>query len=535
MSETVDYFKTFAQFPLALRRFLQTSLTLAEAQNIIHERMAHREENFLRIVERSIFNYPRSPYLPLMKMAGCDFSDLRALVNQKGLEGALRELREEGVYVTYEELKGRKPITRGRLTLPVTPRDFDNPFARRDFTAESSGSTGLATKVNQDLDSLADATPALLLSLKVHHASDAPIGQWSPFLPGPGFRGVFQLARAGKPLLKWFAPGGWRDSKYWMRYALATLYMNFWMRRLGYRVPSPEIVRPERAIVVARWIAETLRTSGACVLITGVSRAMRVCLAAEQAGLDLTGAVFRVGGEPLTPAKADAIRRVGARLISVYSMTESGHPLALDCANSTDVSDMHVAKDALALITHDYAVPSAGITVPAINLTSLLDTAPKLLLNAQIDDYGVVEERSCGCEYETYGYSTHLSDVRSYSKLVSEGATLMGNDMVRILEQVLPARFGGSPLDYQILEEEDERGFTVLDLVISPRVDIADERKVIEVVLDGLSRSSPMADAARTVWQNAASIRIKRQEPVWTVSGKLLPLHLQQRSKTQTT
>jgi hypothetical protein len=99
--------------------------------------------------------------------------------------------------------------------------------------------------------------------------------------------------------------------------------------------------------------------------------------------------------------------------------------------------------------------------------------------------------------------------------------------MLRILEQVLPARFGGNSLDYQMMEEEDERGFTSLYLLIHPRVKIEDEHAVIEVVLNGLRQSSPMADAARTVWQNAQSIRIKRQEPVWTAGGKLLPLHIQ--------
>ena len=45
------------------------------------------------------------------------------------------------------------------------------------------------------------------------------------------------------------------------------------------------------------------------------------------------------------------------------------------------------------------------------------------------------------------------------------------------MERVLPARFGGSPLDYQLMEEEDERGFTRLSLLVSPKLRIADESK----------------------------------------------------------
>jgi hypothetical protein len=131
MNETFEYIKTFTQFPFALRRFLKHRLTVEEAKQIVHDRMEHREENFLRVVERSIYGYPRSPYLALLKMAGCELGDLRTVMKQKGLEGSLRQLREEGVYVTFEEFKGRKPIVRSGLTIPVQARDFDNPFARR--------------------------------------------------------------------------------------------------------------------------------------------------------------------------------------------------------------------------------------------------------------------------------------------------------------------------------------------------------------------------------------------------------------------
>ena len=54
MSETLEYLKMFGQFPFALRRFLRSTLTLEEARGIIDERMERREENFLRIAERSI-------------------------------------------------------------------------------------------------------------------------------------------------------------------------------------------------------------------------------------------------------------------------------------------------------------------------------------------------------------------------------------------------------------------------------------------------------------------------------------------------
>ena len=52
----------------------------------------------------------------------------------------------------------------------------------------------------------------------------------------------------------------------------------------------------ERAEVVARWAAEAVRQHGGCMIRTLVSSALRVSVAAREAGLDLTGVVLVGGG-----------------------------------------------------------------------------------------------------------------------------------------------------------------------------------------------------------------------------------------------
>lgn len=521
----------FARFPFALNRFLKRRLTLPEAGRIVRQRMERRQEQFLAIVQRSIYGHPQSPYLALLQMAGCEFGDLCGLVKQKGIEGALRDLRQADVYVTYEEFKGRKPIQRGRKTISVTARDFDNPFARRDWTMQTSGSTGLATLVNQDLDNIAEISPQLMLAYEAYGMLGAPMVIWGQFLPGPALRTVFQAAVMGQSIQRWFAPNGWRDSKYWLKYSTATVYMLAWTRALGYPAPFPEIRRYEQAETVARYISGLLKQHGRVLASGGVSRAMRTSLAAAELGIDLSGVVFRMGGEPLTAAKAAVIERVGARAFPGYVSTETGS-IALGCANPSEPGDFHLLRDSFALITHPHLVPALGDTVPAFNVTALLDTAPKILFNAQLDDYGIVEERECGCGLEACGYTTHLRAIRSYSKLVGEGVTLIGNELLNVLESVLPARFGGTAFDYQFQEREDAQGFTRLYLAIHPRVNLSDEQAVIQVVLDALKNSSPMADAARVVWQQAQTIQIKRSAPVLTENGKFIPLYTQRAQPT---
>ena len=77
---------------------------------------------------RYIYGYPRSPYLPLLAHAGAELGDLQTMVRQRGLEGTLEQLRDDGVYFSFEEFKGRMEVARGGRTHRFSERDFDNPF-----------------------------------------------------------------------------------------------------------------------------------------------------------------------------------------------------------------------------------------------------------------------------------------------------------------------------------------------------------------------------------------------------------------------
>jgi hypothetical protein len=529
VGETLDYLLKFARLPAALQRYLDSTVTADNARAIVRDRLEERSAMLVALVDRCVYGLPRSPYRRLLEMAGCELGDFQRLVAGEGVEGALLELRRNGVYVTYEEFKGRRHLVRGAMTVPVNATDFDNPFARRDLTARTGGSTGLASPVPLGLDYFAARAHHQALIQSAYGLDSVPTAYWLSILPGSGFQFILQRTDLREPLHRWFSMAGWRDSDHWIRYGLATLYLLFWLRALGAKVPMPEVVRLADADVVVRWMLDACDAHGGCLLHTNPSHALRVAVAAEESGIDLTGATVRIGGEPLTAAKLEAMQGVGLRVIPAYGMTETSTS-AIGCAMPAAPDDLHLLTDAFALVTHPLAVGSLAATVPAWNLTALLDTSPKVMLNVQIDDYGTVEQRHCGCPLESYGYTTHVHGIGSYSKLVGEGITLIGNDVQHILEHTLPARFGGSALDFQLLEEEDERGFTRAYLVVHPRVQIADEAALLTVVLDGLRRASPMADAARMVWEQAGTLRVRRAEPLWTAAGKLLPLRVATRS-----
>ena len=516
----------YTRYAAGLPGFLRNTISLADAEAMVRRGMEQREANFLKLVERGVMGNPRSPYARLLRLARCEMGDLREMVRTRGLVSALRSLRDAGVYVTFEEYKGREPIVRHGESFKTAPADFDNPFISASYQSETGGSTGAGTRIGNDLDHLAMQSAHFMLLYHAHGLQDAPFGIWRGVLPdGSGLNNLLRAAHHGRMCEKWFSPTQAGSPAPAFRFQMGTYGTVIVSRLVGRALPWPEMVPIDQAIVVARWLAERVKARGACLLNAPVSRALRVCVAAREAGLDLTGAVFQIAGEPPSPAKVAGIVAAGARFFPTYGFAEGGR-VAFGCVNPVSPNDLHVLRDAFEVMPRAYQVPGTNATVAALNITSLLPTTPQILINAEWDDYGVVEERSCGCPLERLGYHVHVRDIYSYRKLTGEGVTLVGGEMIDIMERVLPARFGGSPLDYQLMEEEDERGFTRLSLLVSPKLQITDESEVIRTILDELRKSSVMADSARGIWAQADTLRVKRTEPVWTGRGKLMPLHL---------
>lgn len=528
----LDDLKMYGRFGAGLRKFLREPITVAQAAEAVRARLAEREGNFLRLLQRGVFEYPRSPYLPLFRLARCEFGDVRESVRQHGLEGTLRGLREAGVYITFEEFKGRAPIVRSGREIPVSVHDFDNPWLPHHYEVQTGGSTGAGTRVHSDLGHLAVRATHDALAYDAHGVLNAPIGVWRGVLPdGSGLNTILALCRCGRPPARWFTPGTYRTWDVGLaKYRAATWLTVGLARAYGVRFPWPEHTPVNEAGRIAVWASQTARERSRCALAMVASRALRVSVAAREQGLDLSGVTFVISGEPVTGAKVAGIRASGASYFTTYGFSEAGR-IGRGCCAPVSANDVHLMTDLCAVIAHPRVLPDGG-EVPAFNVTSLLPSTPKILVNAESDDYGILEERSCGCPLGQVGYTTHLREIRSFRKLTGEGVTLPGSDLLHILETILPARFGGSPLDYQLIEQEDDAGFTFVTLAISPRVAIADESAVIDAVLQSLQQSGPGGRIASDMWRQSGNLRIKRMEPVLTARGKLLPLHLPSRHRS---
>src|SRR5947207_4439466 len=131
--------------------FLLAAVRHDQALEIVRRRLAGRADRFVDMVEWAIHHHPRSPYLQLLRAAGCELGDLRALVARDGLEGTLGCLAEAGVYLTFDEFKGRREAVRGSQRFAFTEPDFDNPRLRPHFEARSGGTRGPGTSVKVEL------------------------------------------------------------------------------------------------------------------------------------------------------------------------------------------------------------------------------------------------------------------------------------------------------------------------------------------------------------------------------------------------
>ncbi|HEX7475152.1 MAG TPA: hypothetical protein VF318_04230 [Dehalococcoidales bacterium] len=528
----IDNLKMYSRFALGLRGFFKEPITLAQAEEIIRQRLRNREHNLLLLVKRAIYDYKISPYLKLLELAGCEYGDFENIVRSDGIEPALKKLALKGVYISIEEFKGKKEVTRGGNVFKFKESDFDNPFLSRRFESYSSASRSSGTRTTYDFEHLKDImTLYKVPMLDAYGAWDIPFALWSSIMPGTGPAIVLAYTKAGKTPVRWFSPVEKRGFKPSLKNRMATSFIVYMGRLSGAKLPRPEYVSLDEAWRVAQWIAGAIKQQGGCCFSTNTSMAVRICQASKERGLDLTGTKFFLSGEPTTEAKRKEIESAGAAACPMYGFVEAGF-VGLGCFSPAFSDDVHLCKDSFALIQQRREVPHAATSVEAFLFSTLLPSAPKILLNVESGDWGVLETRSCGCRFDELGFTDHIHSIRGFDKLTGEGMTFIGTDLVRIIEAVLPAKFGGASTDYQMVEEEDEQGHTRMSPAVSPRLGPIDEAELVKTVLTELSKGKDTQRMMADIWSRAHTLRIKRVEPFATGRGKLMPLHIGRRRTT---
>jgi hypothetical protein len=514
---------TGARFLRGLPGFLRHPVRPEQARAVLQVRLAQRETDFLALVGRAIYRNTASPYRKLLQVAGCEYGDLEKLVVQQGLESALSTLLRHGVYLTLDEFKGRRPLVRGSVTLTVDPGLFGNPGAAVHFLGRTSGSRGPRSTVPLNLPFTSDRAVNNCLYFSARGGSGWLQAHWE--VPGgSAVSRLLWLSHIGAPPVRWFSQVDPATLGLEPGYQWSARLVRWVGLLVGVRLPRPEYAPLDAPLPIVHWMADVLHRGRVPHLWTYASSAAQLCQAASEAGVDLSGAQLMVLGEPITAARLAVIRRAGAEALPAYGISECG-PLGFGCLAPEAPDDLHVFHDFNAVIRTPADVRLGDLPACTLLVSSLRATAPFILLNVSFGDQAELPQRSCGCPLEKLGWTMHVHTIRSHEKLTAGGMTFLDTDVIRVLEEVLPARFGGGPTDYQLLERENEDGRAGVSLLVHPAVGPVDAAAVADTFLAALS---PGAQAERVMalqWRQAGLLKVERRAPLAAPSGKILHLH----------
>lgn len=504
---------------LYLQSLIGNPVTLLQAIGDIQTRLARRPDIFLDTLERTVFAHAKSPYRPLLDAAGHTLARLRALVAREGIEGALRRLCADGVYVSVEEFKGLREARRGDHVWRFNERDFINPISSSGVAAASGGTRTRPVQTAISPANFRLGATHLAVALAAYRVESQPGVVWLPVSHGASLWSVVTLAELGRPVSAWFGPFPISGPG---RQRIPAFYriVRAWARLRGIKLPAVTYVPFGKEERILDWIRRTVGEDG-CVVLTTPSNALRLALAAARQRVGLRGVTFITLGEPLTPTKLAAIHDAGARAFSSLGFTEFGRA-TYGCASPIAPDETHLCRDAVAVIQRNRVVDRMGSTKDVLLFTSLLPNARRTLLNMETGDYARLSNRRCGCPLDALGWIDHLQDIRSFEKLNAEGRLFFGSELISLVEQRLPERFGGDPTDYQLVEEEDHSGLTRLSVYVHPRLGPVDEDAVQQCVEAVLGDTGP---AATVVWRQASTVQVRRVAPAITNAGKLMPLH----------
>jgi hypothetical protein len=485
---------------------------------LVRRQLEDREPVFLDTLRRVVFDDPVHPYREMFRLAKCSHEDFANLVKRNGLEATLHQVRAAGVYLSHDEFKGNTPIVRQGREIPASAISFRNPLVRGTLQYVTSGSRGKAVQSFRSTEFTLHQEAMHEIVVREFGLQERAQLVLRPTLPSPlGLQDCAIISRKGHRLEGWYTSG---QSGL---YAPATTALVILARLSGCRIPFPKILPGNDFSSAAEHLARLCNQGLPCLVSGPASPAVRLAAAALDRRLDIRGTLFLVSGENLTAAKRAVIEQAGGEPFARYGVSEMGF-VGHGCREMTKGDCVHLYGNSLAAITHRRTAPMTDIEVDSLLYTTLLPTAPLVLINFEVNDSGVLERANCDCEFSRVGFHWRIRDIFSFGKMTGHGVTLMGTELVRLLEQVLPARLGGRPGDFQLIERESPAQ-TLVELRVSPRVRGYSPEKIRQCFLDEIRLLYGGALAQR-VWRHAEAVEVVLAEPVVTTSGKINPLHL---------
>jgi hypothetical protein len=471
-----------------------------------------REESFMTAVETEIWQACRPPYRALLEIAGWDPSRIRAAVAADGLETTLERMAQDGVALDADEVKGRKPLARRGRTIAFRDADLASLHGPA-VPLVTSGSSGGRIVYPMDLAGFRLQASYLPVMLEALGVDGQPLVLYYPAASTAGNAHLISFALAGRPPAAWFCH---------LQQSASTLSQwRLWFRGLvaasrlrGVVLPLPQAADVESPRTLVEWLRQ--RAPRGAVVATFPGSALRIQRWARAVGVSLPPVTWILGGEPVSAVKRQRLEEDGHRVYPWYGAVDTGR-VAIGCLRPASADDMHLLTDRFAAIMPPPAADAPAGSERKVLLTSLIPEVHRRLLNADIGDLAAPLDRRCGCPFERLGLLHHLHAVHSKQKLTVEGATLSAETVQSLASDLLPAACGGSPTDYQILEEEDGDGVTRLVVLVHPAL-AADEQAVLHTVDRVLAVAGGGGTAERL--RRSGVVAVRREKPRMSAAGK---------------
>ena len=257
---------------------------------------------------------------------------------------------------------------------------------------------------------------------------------------------------------------------------------------------------------------QQIRAGATPHLKTYASMAMQLCETAAGAGIELAGTQFTLTGEPLTRARLQNLAGHGARAASDYGSNETGQA-GEPCAAPDAPDDVHLMDDLHGVIQAGPAGQAYGFPSRALLVTSRRSTAPPILLNVSMGDEAWIITRSCGAPSKPPGGDATCTEFAASRSSRPVGGLSSTPTSSACSKSLLPARFGGAPAHYQLVEEEAPDGQARLSLVVDPAVGPVDLDGRRRGVPAGVRRPARVAGGRRRPGrQRAAPVHRLRQD-----------------------
>jgi len=496
-----------------IKKFVDSPLTIEECRAFVERNVQRREENFLHMVSSLVYGRKKSPYRTLLEHAQIAEADVKAMVHKSGIEETLRFLKDEGIYFTFEEFKGRCTTIRKGREFSFSPSDFQNDFSSALGRVCSGSSQGSGTMINWGHDYLLNRAIHEMIMFDMYDCRSSPCTVWYPVFPSHVVLYALRLRKMKMPIQVWHSPVRFPKKQNLQDWLDLHMYKNVALKNIELQhVPLND------PSLIVEWAAGMIQQHGKCSISTFASGAVRICQAAQEKGISIASTIFFVAGEPLTLRKRREIEKCGCAAVNAYYFSEGGF-VGCTCPTAATADAVHFFSDSFSVIQHERELAHCDQKVQAFLFSSFYRNCPIVMLNLENGDHGNISDVQCGYAGEQRVAAQHISNIRSFEKITTEGVTFYIDDFVRVIEEYFPKRFGGASIDYQLVEEETTEGISRLYIYIHPKHADVTLQAVKEVLLTHVSKTGER-DSRVSMWKQIEALQIKRVAPIVTVRGK---------------